>query len=548
MRILIIGFSIVFGWSILLLHPSYGQMLQYSNETFTPLRVNPAAGVGVPLVRGGVQYRYNTTAASIGFHTARISGSYPIMLSKKAPMMAISASLMRDMEAPLGMFQRQEYTLAYGIGVPVAKKVLLSAGFQAHYHDERVLLNDLTTGSQYLPGRGYNPELANGEDFGNLQHNYWSLSTGLQLTWFDREMLTPEHELGFAIYDLNRPPLSFLDNAATRQPTMIGRAALTIYKSREVRIRPDVLFQTNGDLSSTVLGVGWGWNRGTIQKPGEFWVHTRYRWDEALILGASFRKESFTVGYTYDFSIARSGSGLHHTGAHEIALRYEIPPNADWYWRRIRKKPRELEEGPPPSKWNFPRIEWDWSLIKWPKWNIRWPQWLRCKKRRTPSGRRTRRRPRSGNPADSVTIDTIDSPAGEVEIGQITPYDEMPTPDTVILDDIVKHFYFETNRSELDTVATQYLDSLLVSLTENPDWLVDITGHTDDVGDEEDNRMLSRERALAVGWYLARNGVSRRRIRIVGAGETEPLVSNDTPEGRANNRRVEITIYRVPPE
>ena len=76
--------------------------------------------------------------------------------------------------------------------------------------------------------------------------------------------------------------------------------------------------------------------------------------------------------------------------------------------------------------------------------------------------------------------------------------------------------------------------------------VVHVIGHTDSVGSEESNQRLSERRALAVGNYLAAQGVAPGRIIARGFGETRPIASNATPQGRAQNRRVEIRIRPRP--
>jgi outer membrane protein OmpA-like peptidoglycan-associated protein len=71
---------------------------------------------------------------------------------------------------------------------------------------------------------------------------------------------------------------------------------------------------------------------------------------------------------------------------------------------------------------------------------------------------------------------------------------------------------------------------------------IEVVGHTDDVGDDEYNQELSEKRAQVVTNYLIETGVPAYKINTVGAGETSPIASNSTPEGRAENRRVEILV------
>ena len=75
-----------------------------------------------------------------------------------------------------------------------------------------------------------------------------------------------------------------------------------------------------------------------------------------------------------------------------------------------------------------------------------------------------------------------------------------------------------------------------------PDIQVEISGHTDDVGSDDDNQALSQNRAKSVYTYLISQGVKAQRLRFKGYGETKPLNPNDSDEHRQQNRRIELRI------
>lgn len=104
----------------------------------------------------------------------------------------------------------------------------------------------------------------------------------------------------------------------------------------------------------------------------------------------------------------------------------------------------------------------------------------------------------------------------------------------------LKHVFFETGSSTLKDDSRYELNKLASLLSENPEVRVEIGGHTDNTGDAGSNLELSRSRALAVSDFLANLGASD--IVSVGYGQTQPADSNDTEEGRANNRRTELKI------
>jgi outer membrane protein OmpA-like peptidoglycan-associated protein len=102
---------------------------------------------------------------------------------------------------------------------------------------------------------------------------------------------------------------------------------------------------------------------------------------------------------------------------------------------------------------------------------------------------------------------------------------------------------FVTGKAELLPIARDRLNQVAKSLKElDDDKLVSVEGFTDSRGADDMNQKLSQDRANAVKDYLVSQGVKPEKLRAVGRGEANPVASNDTPEGRANNRRVEIVI------
>ncbi|SHE72613.1 Outer membrane protein OmpA [Mariniphaga anaerophila] len=101
---------------------------------------------------------------------------------------------------------------------------------------------------------------------------------------------------------------------------------------------------------------------------------------------------------------------------------------------------------------------------------------------------------------------------------------------------------FEFDSSDLTSEAQTNLNKLVEILSRYADTDIMISGHTDSDGSEAYNQTLSEKRAASVVRFLTSNGIADARLNSVGMGESEPRVSNDTKEGKAQNRRVEFTI------
>jgi outer membrane protein OmpA-like peptidoglycan-associated protein len=102
---------------------------------------------------------------------------------------------------------------------------------------------------------------------------------------------------------------------------------------------------------------------------------------------------------------------------------------------------------------------------------------------------------------------------------------------------------FDVDKSELKPASRTNLTDLAVILNKYPDTNILLEGHTDATGGNEHNMDLSKRRAQSVANYLAMQKVMETRFTIMGYGEDQPVASNETTDGRAQNRRVEVAIY-----
>jgi outer membrane protein OmpA-like peptidoglycan-associated protein len=109
---------------------------------------------------------------------------------------------------------------------------------------------------------------------------------------------------------------------------------------------------------------------------------------------------------------------------------------------------------------------------------------------------------------------------------------------TVVLNNI----FFDSNSYTLLPTSHVELDALAKLLRANPSMNIEIGGHTDNVGSDTDNQVLSERRAVAVVEYLTSKGIEASRLQSKGYGESDPIETNDTEAGRAKNRRTEFRI------
>jgi outer membrane protein OmpA-like peptidoglycan-associated protein len=118
----------------------------------------------------------------------------------------------------------------------------------------------------------------------------------------------------------------------------------------------------------------------------------------------------------------------------------------------------------------------------------------------------------------------------------------LPPPPPVKKKIVLRSVYFDFNKTEVRPDAVPILDEAGRLLEQEGNVLVVAEGHTDSVGSDAYNLKLSLRRAEAVRAYLVAHGIAASRIRVEGRGEAQPVASNDTADGRAQNRRVELHV------
>jgi outer membrane protein OmpA-like peptidoglycan-associated protein len=145
-----------------------------------------------------------------------------------------------------------------------------------------------------------------------------------------------------------------------------------------------------------------------------------------------------------------------------------------------------------------------------------------------------------GGTAGAIIGHDMDKQAEEIK-------DQIPGAKVERIDEGIKvefneKILFAFSKSDLSDSAKMNLDKLATALTNYPNTNIEIQGHTDSRGTEEYNMGLSLRRANAVRDYLVSKGIDGSRMTVKGYGESAPAYTNDTPEGMAQNRRVEFLI------
>ena len=136
---------------------------------------------------------------------------------------------------------------------------------------------------------------------------------------------------------------------------------------------------------------------------------------------------------------------------------------------------------------------------------------------------------------DNIKVEAL------ADFNQVTNLSSLPDLNIALP---LSEIYFEVGQANLLDSSIPMLEEIEKFLLDNPKIIIKINGHTDNIGSESTNLELSENRAKAIVNYLKEKGIDEYRMTSKGYGESKPKYSNDTEEGRKENRRVEIELYK----
>jgi outer membrane protein OmpA-like peptidoglycan-associated protein len=164
---------------------------------------------------------------------------------------------------------------------------------------------------------------------------------------------------------------------------------------------------------------------------------------------------------------------------------------------------------------------------------------------KAPKGVKTRINQTTGRDAyyyvDDVSLVEIESPPlPDTLKTELKSVDTLPSDKPLVFRNVL----FQVNRSEFLESSYPELDALAQYLEKHPYVSIIISGHTDNSGNEKKNKKLSEGRAKSVSDYLIKNKIDKSRVSFKGYGSSKPIASNETEEGKQQNRRVEFVITK----
>lgn len=484
---------------------SHAQYFQFSQYNFTKQRINPATVGLSDYASASLDYRRQSTGGGFSINSSFIDLSYPFFTKKKVRWSGLGISFMDDRSGPSFLFRTQEIGVSYAGNVRIAKTQTLSLGTKILYQTRKLDTDALYTGSQYIPDRGFDQSVFNGEPNALLQTNYLSFNLGIHWQLNDKKNNKLAYA-GISFFDFNKPQEDFIIESRLNG-TWVAATGARVYKGKQVSLTPELLFTQSAKTSWANIGLVTQYD---LERTGKFRDHlkilTKYSVGRSAVAGIQLHKENFSIGFSYDFPV--TGNSVANQGAFEIGIEIRKLVQRS---RTPSAQSRKPAVTPAPSRRQPAKSD---STVQKPV-----PV--------QPDPPKNEMSERLKHKQDSV--DAL-AKAGDLK------------HESLILETATVHFNFEFNSAEPDEGSLEYLDNLAEALRDNPELKITIVGHTDNVGSDKFNLKLSQYRANSIRDFLIENGVEEERIISDGKGMREPLNKNKTEADRALNRRVVLTI------
>lgn len=475
------------------------QEFVYTLNQYTPLLYNPAHSAVDNYASIGFLNRRASLGSGIIFQNNVFNGDYPLIEQKTGKRFGgIGVHVVQKDAGVTDLLHALTLGLSAAYNLPVAKDQFLAFGLQANYNNKQTSLQSLTTGSQWLANEfRFDPSADLGESVLENRVQYLGFHGGLFWYHEDRDLGVHKTFAGIAAFHLNRPDDSFIETGARIPLGFQFNAGALLYHSSRIQLTPQLIYQRDNHSNVVSLLVSnkilfANENPYDIIRSGDIELLGKLGWDRDMSLGIVLHQPGLSVGFSYNFPLSSRTEGRYFRDATEFGVRLS---KAIW-----EPKPARVVIDNPST------------VVQRRQFNFN-------------------EAPRQSAPVVKSDVDVIQENIKEL------------TDVRAVQFQLEKDFKFGFGEAALNAEAKVYLEELYRLLEENPEYNVEVIGHTDNVGRPQVNYRLSLGRAEVVAAYLRELGVEEGRIRAIGRGDTEPKAENDSDENRALNRRVEFVIY-----
>ena len=492
-------------WICFILLIAKGQDFRYTQYQYAPLIVNPALTASAYHLTFQANYRLQYRQPGPNYYTPAITFIAPFVKNESQRRWGgLGLSAISDKAGDAPQLINQGLSLSYAQNLYLGSGMNMSLGLQYGLYERRFDIQGLTSGSQYSNTIGFDPNASLNEPFLQSKVSYSDISAGVFLCKEDSNF-NQVYYVGLSSRYLNRPDINFINyesrntKDANLNPSVTLIAGIRIFNSDHWSITPDL--QVNHFNNRNIINAGVGFHfkpeidKESVFSNTRFSLIPRYVYRNSYGLGFEMRKQNFFVMVHYETYLAHATWRAGNQGVIETAVGFSYP--------LVKKKAPD------------PLPEYSLSDIKkyYPKNEVQ------------EIGKRIEERQSAGN------------------------YEYVEDDDTTwyrtqkFSFELERRFKYGFNDTKLSDDGKQFANEILELLKKNPRVKLLVVGYTDNIGTEEVNLKISAARAKAFTDYLIKKGISPKRLRSEGKGESEPLNENRSKEERSLNRRVKFLLY-----
>ncbi len=474
----------------------FAQDVLFTNYLNTPLQTNPALVAFDNDFKLQLNYRGQNTGLNQNYQTPLFSVVYPLINQEKTQRWGgLGFSLITDIAGDHAMIKTTGANFSFAYNFSITKMQFISASLAAGYFRRELNTTGLTTGSQYLPNQGFDPAASLNESLNAENKGFFDLSSGIIWQLADGQNEFPKAFFGFSAFHLTEPDIG-LNEIEDALPLRFGiQLGYKVFSNNKTSIFPDLSFDYQQEIYRYNAGVNilvpLKSSEGNFINDASIIFKPRYLSNQTISIGLEFRKPSYVFAFAYDFNVSDNTiSNL--TDAYEIYVGFK---------KTLMYRPKEKKK-----------------IIVDDQYIVGEERALKQRK-------------------ESIIVKDTVYVQDSAKVAEKEWSEKLSDPQRKIT--------FQYKSAEIDKEAAVVLDEIINYLKNNTDYVLEIEGHTDNIGTEKENLRRSLKRAKAIKDYMLAKGIDADRIKVSGKGESKPLAPNDTEEGRALNRRVEFILYRI---
>ena len=476
----------------------------------TPVLVNPALMAIDNDAAIFINYRNQNIGSDHNLHTSKISFKYPILSKNNLRRGAVGVALIDDRAGNHSFLQLQSVIPSLAYNLNFQDNHFLSFALNAAFYRQSIDQKFLKTGMQYVPERGFVSNLPIGENFPADVQNYTGLDFGI--LWYYQERNFTDAWLGLSIINMNRPGISLLSENTIRAPSRFNiNGGVNLLKHQNAALITDFLLSHQDGRTSLFYGGKLEYFLASDSEGKVLSAGIHHAWGKSMVFSAGLRQQSFSFSFNYELDMGnnREGTPFYNATEYALVLKKTITPGN----RKSKNIPRKSNPGTAIQPSRKKTIQLSTLESSFPDSS------------------------KSNN--ENAIVEKNEPVQNDTLVDEIR---EEVNNEASILGS-KKSIHFDFNSTKIKDESHLLLEQVIRMMQRNKDLNIVLIGHTDNVGSEAANLIVSKKRAESIAGFLMKNGINKSKIKTVGKGELEPLNDNSTPEKQAENRRVEFIIY-----